>query len=781
MTPSSSEPQPCRQTAGRVPGAGRRGLGLFRLSLLLLLFAGIRETRAATVTSSLPAFFTPAVPFTVTLTVTPDATTHVYALEETPPTHWVVSAISHGGAFDAAAGKVKWGPFVDATARVLSYQLTPPAGAAGTNGFSGRAGVDNALVPVAGVRSTVKFPGTLVRTQPAGYLPGSAVPVTLAATPAADVGAWAVEELVPAGWSVTDVSDGGGFDAVNHKVKWGPFFDAAARPLHYRLTPPAGSRADALLSAFARFDAATLVDTAALPLRPSTLVRTAPATYLPGVPFTVSLAATPAGYVQTFAAEEALPAGWEPTNVTGGGVWDVTNHKLKWGPFAGSEVVAATFSYHLTPATGAAQPLALSATARFDGAEVASAQTVTRFLVHTENSVVRSLPAEYRPGQALLVTLAATPIDTGLVYAIEEGVPAGWTVGAISHGGVFDSGNRLVKWGPFFDATATPRTLTYQATPPGDAFGTVPFAGTARFDQSTFAVTGATSLANAPGSVRRILPARYLPGVPFQVTLNAAPVPGVVTYAVEETVPAGWTVSALSDGGAFDARNQKLKWGPFLDRDLRPLTYTVTPPVAAAGTNTFAGQGWFNGEALTISGTNSLGLNHAPVAVADALDRPLTAFFKVSVFALLANDSDADNDFLSLTSVSPQSDHGGEVELDWPWIYYAPPDGFTGIDTFSYTVADGFGGSTTAAVTLMPVLPPDSPGLNIVSLKVLAGGTVRVRFTGVPGFVYHIEVSPDAATWTPVTDRTANNVGQFEFDDTTATSSPVRFYRTLWP
>ncbi len=737
--------------------------------------------QAATVTSSLPAFFTPEVPFAVTLTVTPDVTTHVYAIEETPPTNWVVGVISHGGAFDAAAGKVKWGPFVDATPRVLSYELTPPAGAVGTNTFSGRAAVDDALVPVTGVRSTVKFPGILVRTQPADYLPGAAVPVTLAAAPAADVQAWAVEELVPVGWSVTGVSDGGGFDAVNHEVKWGPFFDADARSLNYLLMPPANSRADVVLSAFARFDAATLVETAALPLRPSLLSRAAPATYLPGVPFTVSLAATPAGYVQTFALEESLPDGWEPSIITGGGVWDVTNRKIKWGLFSGSEVVAATFSYQLTPATGAEQPLPLIATARFDGAEVVSAQTVTRFLLHTENTVVRTLPAEYRPGQALTVTLAATPIDTGLFYAVEEGVPAGWTVGAISHGGVFDAANRLVKWGLFFDATATPRTLTYQATPPADAFGAVTFAGTARFDQSTFSVTGATTLANAPGSVRRVLPARYLPGVPFQVTLNAAPVPGVMTYVVEETVPTGWTVSALSDGGAFDERNQKLKWGLFLDRDLRPLTYTVTPPPDAAGTNVFAGQGWFNGAALTISGADSLVLNHAPVAVADALDRPLTAFFKVSVFTLLANDSDADGDFLSLTAVSPQSAHGGEVGLDWPWIYYTPPDGFTGIDTFAYTVNDGYGGSASAAVTLTPVLPPDSPALNIVSLKVIAGGTVRVLFTGVPGFVYHIEVSPDAKAWTPVTDRTANNLGQFQFDDTTATSSPVRFYRTLWP
>lgn len=795
MTPTTSEP-PSAQRSGTCVLRGRRRAALpaftspfalrtshfaARLALVLLFALGCGRTGAATATRSLPGFFTPGVPFSATLKAAPDPTTRVYAVEETPPTYWVVSAISHGGVFDAATGKVKWGPFTDATPRGLSYQLTPATGAAGSHTFGGRAAFDAALVPVTGARVTAKFPGTLTRTLPADFLPDAALPVTLAAAPAADVAAWAVEELIPAGWNVAAVSDGGGFDAVNHKVKWGPFFDPAPRVLNYTLTSLAAARVDVVLTAFARFDAATLTEATALPLRPSRLTRGAPTPYRPGVAFAVTLAATPAPYVRTFALEEAVPAGWTPAEVSAGGVWDATNRKLKWGPFLDAEVVAATFGYRLTPAAGAAQPLALTATARFDGAPVTSAQTITRFLVHSENTVLRSLPAEYRPGQPLTVTLAATPVDTGLVYAVEEGVPADWSVAGISQGGVLDPANRRVKWGPFFDTTATPRALTYQATPPVDAFGTVTFTGTARFDQATLAVTGATSFANAPGTVHRMLPARFLPGVPFVVTLTASPVPGVLTYAVEEEVPAGWTVSAPSDGGAFDARNQKLKWGPFLDRDLRPLTYTLTPPPAAPGANAFAGQGWFNGAATTITGVNSVTLNHAPVAGADALDRPLTAFFKVSVFTLLANDTDADTDFLNVRSVSPLSAHGGDVELDWPWIYYTPPAGFAGLDTFSYTVTDGFGGDAATVVTLTPMRPDGSPAQNIVSLERLAGGLVRVRFTGVPGFVYHLEVSPDAAAWTRLADRTADRVGQFELEDAAAASAPVRFYRTLWP
>ncbi len=760
----------------RTSNAGSRLLAVAWLGLL----CGMRLA-AATVTSSLPGFFTPQVAFSVSLTVAPDAGTRVQAIEETPPPGWTVGNLSHGGAWDAAAGKIKWGPFTDATPRVLSYRLTPSAGAVGSHAFAGQARFDADLVAVIGVRATTKFPGTLTRASPADHLPGVPFPVTLVAAPYTDVAAWAVEELVPEGWAVSNVTGGGGFDAANRKVKWGPFFDAVPRTLGYVLASPAASRSDAGLIASARFDEAVLTDTAALPVRPSRLARTMPATYRPGVVVSVGITATPAPFVRTYALEETLPTGWTPTTITAGGAWDATNRKIKWGPFADAEATTRTVSYQLTPAADEGRPLALSVTATFDARSVVSGGTIARLLVHPENSVTRVLPAGYSPGVAIPVTLTATPIDTGLVYAVEEEVPVGWTLTDISHGGALDPASRKIKWGPFFDATATVRALTYQAKPPADAFGSVAFVGTARFDGSVVAVTGATSVANLPGLVLRTLPSRYRPNLPFTVTLIASPVPGVVTYAVEEDVPAGWTVGSVSDGGAFDAINRKIKWGPFLDRDLRPLTYALTPDPAAAGARTFSGQGWFNAEASAVGGATTLVADRAPVAGADAVDRPLTASFKVSVFALLANDSDPDGDFLDLVSVSAQSAHGGRVELRWPWIYYTPVAGFTGIDTFTYDLSDRVGGTASATVTLNPVLPPGSPAQNIVSLESLAGGSTRIRFTGVPGFVYHIEVSPDTSVWTRVADRTADAVGQFEYLDATASSVPVRFYHTLWP
>jgi hypothetical protein len=63
--------------------------------------------------------------------------------------------------------------------------------------------------------------------------------VTLQITPAADASAWAVEESVPSGWQVSDVTESGTFDAAARKIKWGLFLDAQPRALSCAVTAPA--------------------------------------------------------------------------------------------------------------------------------------------------------------------------------------------------------------------------------------------------------------------------------------------------------------------------------------------------------------------------------------------------------------------------------------------------------------------------------------------------------------------------------------------------------------
>ena len=72
--------------------------------------------------------------------------------------------------------------------------------------------------------------------------------------PVTGIGAFAVEEVVPAGWLVANVSDDGTFDAATRTIRWGLFLDGLGRSLRYTLVPPIGVTSIAELTGTASFD-----------------------------------------------------------------------------------------------------------------------------------------------------------------------------------------------------------------------------------------------------------------------------------------------------------------------------------------------------------------------------------------------------------------------------------------------------------------------------------------------------------------------------------------------
>ena len=91
---------------------------------------------------TVPSSYVPGNTLAVSITITPDGGTVAYALEDAPPTGWVVSNIqqdggSPTGVFDGVAGKVKWIPFAGDTPHTVSYNVTPPISETGTQSFFG--------------------------------------------------------------------------------------------------------------------------------------------------------------------------------------------------------------------------------------------------------------------------------------------------------------------------------------------------------------------------------------------------------------------------------------------------------------------------------------------------------------------------------------------------------------------------------------------------------------------------------------------------------------------
>src|SRR5262249_48983711 len=83
---------------------------------------------------------------------------------------------------------------------------------------------------------------------------------------------------------------------------------------------------------------------------------------------------------------------------------------------------------------------------------------------------------------------------------------------------------------------------------------------------------------------------------------------------------------------------------------------------------------------------------------------------------LLGNDSDADGDSLTITSV--QNASHGSVQLVGGNVVFTPTNGYTGNASFTYTISDGHGGTSTASVTVNvtnnpPAANPDAIITNV--------------------------------------------------------------------
>jgi hypothetical protein len=107
----------------------------------------------------------------------------------------------------------------------------------------------------------------------------------------------------------------------------------------------------------------------------------------------------------------------------------------------------------------------------------------------------RSGPAFYTPGEDLAIALELQPHAAGVYGAVEEHVPGGWEVVSIGQAGVFDPAHKVIRWGPFQDNQ--PRTLDYALRAPANATQAVSLIGRYSVDGDQQEFSGRTSLGNA--------------------------------------------------------------------------------------------------------------------------------------------------------------------------------------------------------------------------------------------------------------------------------------------
>jgi CSLREA domain-containing protein len=157
-------------------------------------------------------------------------------------------------------------------------------------------------------------------------------------------------------------------------------------------------------------------------------------------------------------------------------------------------------------------------------------------------------------------------------------------------------------------------------------------------------------------------------------------------------------------------------------------SFTYTPAANYNGTDSFTFRS-NDGAAESAPATVSIVItpvNDAPVAVNDS---GATAEDTSVVLNVRANDTDPDNDTLTVTGVTNGAN--GIVTTNGATVTYTPAADFFGSDGFSYTISDGQGGTAVAivAVNVTPVNDPPVAVADTLSDIAEDSGTRTIGFT----------------------------------------------------
>lgn len=312
---------------------------------------------AAVATRELPDGYSPGTALTVTIRANPPSGTSAWALEDAPPDGWRIEQISHGGVFDEKTGKVKFGPFQDSDARVLTYRAIPPATASGRVDFAGTLSTDGRSHTISGDR-------ILESISP--YHPADAnkdwriVLDEVTAYAAAWKNALGrSENFAPISFVTRAGMIWRNGEAYVHSANHEP-------PLNWvPATPP---RTQALAS--------------------STSVRS-----IEGNQVTIHL--SPAG-ADAIALEEIIPPGWTANAISEGGVFDPETGSIRWGVFLDNE--PRSLSYDLVFPGGPSAAAVLNGTFSVNGNKqvISGASLAVAFGGHAPPPSLRCAPGGER-------------------------------------------------------------------------------------------------------------------------------------------------------------------------------------------------------------------------------------------------------------------------------------------------------------------------------------------------------------------------------------------------
>lgn len=200
--------------------------------------------------------------------------------------------------------------------------------------------------------------------------------------------------------------------------------------------------------------------------------------------------------------------------------------------------------------------------------------------------------------------------------------------------------------------------------------------------------------------------------------VNDRPVatPGLSGTVIEDAVNAGGGTLAGTDADADTLKytlNVQAAHG-FVTVDESTGAWTYTPDANYSGADTFRFT-VTDGKLVSAPAEVSVqitGVNDAPVAADDGPRNTTedTALI-ITKASLTANDTDTDADAVTLTGFTQPAHGTVAVDEDGSFVYRPDAD-YHGLDSFTYTVSDGHGGTDAARVTVAVASIPDTPVAN---------------------------------------------------------------------
>ncbi len=449
-TPVITWPEPAAITYGTPLGGGQlnatvpqAGTLIYTPSAGTVLPVGNDQVLSVTFTPADGANYTPATR-TVTLDVVPATPPTLTSVSPPagPVSGGTVVTLTGTGFLPGATVTVGGAPATSVTVLTSTrITATTPPHAAGSVAVVVTNGDGNSAT-LAGGFTFGGGTGTAVRMMNGCYIAGGGFLVTIAVSPGAGVVSYAVEDLPPGGWGVSDVSDGGVFDAATGKVKFGLFLDGLARTLTYVVTPPASASGLFTFAGVASFDGHSEAITGTLTSGPC---ETHPADLNSNWrvvidEMTAYGAAWKRGEIWT------LPPNPIPIDF-------VTRGGFLWRAGEAYHRIAGDCPLCWVPGAPGGPSL------QYGDREAGRASTL--------QARVRRVPRS----ATWQVTITARPAASTLVWAAEDSLPPGWVPLEASDGAGWDPQSRTLRWGPFFDAGR--RLLTYTMTPVGGASGSL--------------------------------------------------------------------------------------------------------------------------------------------------------------------------------------------------------------------------------------------------------------------------------------------------------------------